>query len=232
MKQTLIFLCIIFAFINNVKSMEIKILVNNPWQQNTVVLYDHTGEAVIIDCGCFSPEEEQALTDFLVENKLTLVALLNTHLHIDHIFGNNFIKKQYDLSAQASAADNFLVENAVQYASMLGVTGITPPPPVGAFLKDGDTVHFGESELQVIAVAGHSPGGLCFYSQPDKLLIAGDVLFAGSVGRSDLPGGDSRKLLTDIRSKLFILPDDVKVVPGHGPQTTIGGEKRNNPFFN
>ena len=165
--------------------MEIKIFVNNPWQENTVVLYDRTGEAVIIDCGCFSGEEERRLQDFLSQKKLKPVALLDTHLHIDHIFGNNFIKNTYGLSAQASNEDNFLVENAVEYAAMLGVTGITPPPAVGKFLKDGDRVRFGESELEVIAVGGHSPGGLCYYSSADRLLIAGDVLFAGSVGRSD-----------------------------------------------
>ena len=115
---------------------------------------------------------------------------------------------------------------------ILGVTGITPPPAVGKFLKDGDRVRFGESELEVIAVGGHSPGGLCYYSSADRLLIAGDVLFAGSVGRSDLPGGNARVLIEGIRRKLLCLPDEVKVIPGHGPATTIGEEKRYNPFLN
>ena len=212
--------------------MEIKIFVNNPWQENTVVLYDRTGEAVIIDCGCFSGEEERRLQDFLSQKKLKPVALLDTYLHNDHIFGNNFIKNTYGLSAQASDEDNFLVENAVEYAAMLGVTGITPPPAVGKFLKDGDRVRFGESELEVIAVGGHSPGGLCYYSSADRLLIAGDVLFAGSVGRSDLPRGNARVLIEGIRRKLLCLPDEVKVIPGHGPATTIGEEKRYNPFLN
>ena len=212
--------------------METKIFINNPWQQNTVVLYDSTSEAVIIDCGCFSKEDCAKLKAFIEEKELTPMALLDTHLHIDHIFGNNFIKDTYGLSAQASEDDNFLVVNAVQYAAMLGITGITPPPPVGKFLENGDVIRFGESELKVIAVAGHSPGGLCFYSEKDKLLIAGDVLFAGSIGRSDLPGGDARRLISDIRTKLFVLPDDVKVISGHGPATTIGQEKHHNPFFN
>ena len=166
--------------------MEIKIFVNNPWQENTVVLYDRTGEAVIIDCGCFSGEEERRLQDFLSQKKLKPVALLDTHLHIDHIFGNNFIKNTYGLSAQASNEDNFLVENAVEYAAMLGVTGITPPPAVGKFLKDGDRVRF----------------------------------------------GNARVLIEGIRRKLLCLPDEVKVIPGHGPATTIGEEKRYNPFLN
>lgn len=212
--------------------MEMKILINNPWQENTVILYDRTGEAVIIDCGCFSKEECGTLKLFLSEKGLKPVALLNTHLHIDHILGNHFVKDTYGLSTQASEDDDFLIQDAVQYAAMLGITGITQPPAVGKFLKDGDTVKFGESELKVIAVAGHSPGGICFYSEKDKLLIAGDVLFAGSVGRSDLPGGDGRRLIQDIRTKLFTLPEDVRVISGHGPSTTIGNEKRHNPFFN
>ena len=111
--------------------MKIKVFTNNPWQENTIVLYDETGEAVIIDCGCFSKEEGQRLKSFLVENQLIPVALLNTHLHIDHIFGNNFVKKAFGLEAQANAADNYLIEHAVEYAAMLGITGITPPPAVG-----------------------------------------------------------------------------------------------------
>lgn len=211
--------------------MEIEIFVNNPWQQNTVVLYDHTGEAVIIDCGCLGDEEENQIKNFLTEKHLKPVALLDTHLHIDHIFGNNFVKKSFGLEAQAGVADNYLIEHAVEYAAMLGITGITPPPPVGKFLSDGDVVKFGNSELKVIAVPGHSPGSLCFYSEADQLLIAGDVLFAGSVGRSDLPGGNGRQLIEGIKSKLLCLPDDVKVIPGHGPETTIGEERRHNPFL-
>lgn len=211
--------------------MEIKIFVNNPWEENTIVLYDATGEAAIVDCGCFLEEERKAMSVFLQEKKLRPVVLLNTHLHPDHIFGNNFMKKSYGLSAQAGEEDNFLIEHAVEYAAMLGITGISQPPQAGKFLKDGDRVKFGNSELEVIAVPGHSPGGLCFYSRADKLLVAGDVLFAGSVGRSDLPGGDGRKLLEAIRTKLFVLEDDVRVIPGHGPETTIGHEKRYNPYF-
>lgn len=211
--------------------MELKVFVNNPWQENTVVLYDHTGEAIVIDCGCFGEDERTGLVTFFTTEKLKPVALLCTHLHIDHIFGNNFMKKEYGLEAQASKDDDFLISNAVEYAALLGITGITPPPPLGKYLKDGDVFKFGDSELKVIAVGGHSPGGLCFYSEKDQLLIAGDVLFAGSVGRSDFPGGNSRQLIEDIRKKLFVLPDGVKVVPGHGPSTTIGEEKRHNPFF-
>lgn len=191
-----------------------------------------TGEAVIIDYGCFSGEEERRLQDFLLAKEVETRGFVGYSFAYRSYLRDNFIKNTYGLSAQASDEDNFLVENAVEYAAMLGVTGITPPPAVGKFLKDGDRVRFGESELEVIAVGGHSPGGLCYYSSADRLLIAGDVLFAGSVGRSDLPGGNARVLIEGIRRKLLCLPDEVKVIPGHGPATTIGEEKRYNPFLN
>lgn len=212
--------------------MEYKIFVNNPWQENTIVLYDATGEAVIVDCGCFSEDEENRLRDFLSGKSLKPVVLLNTHLHPDHILGNNFMKNTYGLSAKAAREDDFLIDHAVEYAAMLGITGITPPPAVGEYLKDGDVVRFGNSELQVIAVEGHSPGGLCFYSVADKLLVSGDVLFAGSIGRSDLPGGNGQALIEGIRSKILTLPDEVVVIPGHGPMTSIREERMHNPFFN
>lgn len=211
--------------------MKFEIFVNNPWQENTVVLYDGSGEAAVVDCGCFGEREERRLKEFLAEKGLRPVALLNTHLHIDHVFGNGFMKEAYGLEAQASAADNFFVEDAVEYAAMLGMRGITPPPAVGRFLEDGERVRFGETELEVIAVAGHSPGGLCFYSAAEGLLLSGDVLFEGSIGRSDLPGGNGRELVEGIRRRLLVLPDDVRVIPGHGEMTTIGEERRHNPFL-
>lgn len=211
--------------------MEYKIFVNNPWQENTVVLYDDSAEAAVVDCGCFNKREEQNIRDFLESQGLKPVLLLNTHLHPDHIFGNNFMKEAFGLETKASEKDDFLIANAVEYAAMLGISGITPPPPVGEYLRDNDMIRFGRSELQVIAVGGHSPGGLCFYSAADRLLLAGDVLFAGSVGRYDLPGGDGRILIEDIRARLMTLPDDVCVIPGHGPGTTIGEERKFNPFL-
>lgn len=211
--------------------MEVKIFVNNPFQENTIVLYDETGEAVVIDCGCFDNEEREEFRNFVRGKGLKLVGLLDTHLHIDHILGNDFIKNTYGIEPQASEEDDFLIRGAISYAGMLGITGITQPPATGTYLKDGDVIKFGNSELNVIAVPGHSPGGLCFYSDNDKLLISGDALFAGSIGRTDLPGGDSKLLLKSIQTKLFGLSDDVKVIPGHGPSTTIGAEKRYNPFF-
>ncbi|MDL2231788.1 MBL fold metallo-hydrolase [Porphyromonadaceae bacterium OttesenSCG-928-L07] len=211
--------------------MEVKIFVNNPWGENTILLYDETKEAVVIDCGCFSEEERKRFASFLSDNGLVLKGILNTHLHIDHIFGNGFVKETYGLEPQANEGDNYLIEEALNYAKMMGITGIEQPPAIGHFLQDGDVVKFGTTELKVIATPGHSPGGLCFYSEKDHLLVSGDTLFSGSVGRSDLPGGNGSQLLQGIKSKLFILPDDVVVIPGHGPQTTIREEKLYNPFF-
>ena len=211
--------------------MRYKILVNNLWQENTVVLYDETGEAAIVDCGCFGPEEEKRLQEFLSAEKLKPVLLLNTHLHPDHIFGNQFMKERYGLSTQAAEEDAFLIENAVEFAAMLGLRGVSQPPAIGRYLKHGDVVRFGNTQLQVIAVRGHSPGGLCFYSEADRLLVAGDVLFAGSIGRSDLPGGDGALLIEDIAHRLLVLPEEVRVIAGHGPMTTIGEEKKYNPFL-
>ena len=211
--------------------MQWKIFTNNPWQENTVVLYDETNEAVIIDCGCFTETERQRLSDFIQNNQLKPVALLDTHLHIDHIFGNTFIRERYGLSARAHEGDAFWLRDFDRYAAMFGVSGMTPPPPLGPYLQEGELIRFGHSELEAIHVPGHSPGGVCFYSKAAKLLVAGDVLFQGSIGRADLPGGNPQALTDGIRKKLFTLPDDVTVIPGHGPCTTIGEEKRTNPFF-
>lgn len=210
----------------------IELFINNPWQQNTILLYDETQEAILVDCGCYTDHERNKLSTFLKRHELTLKALLSTHLHIDHVLGNNFIRDTFGLLTQAAQADEFLIDNAIEYAAALGLKGVEQPSQIGIYLKDGDLIRFGNTSLKVIAVPGHSPGGLCFYSEADRLLIAGDVLFAGSIGRADLPGGDYKALINGIKSKLFTLPDDVVVLPGHGPTTTIGKEKRTNPFFN
>lgn len=211
--------------------MEYRIFVNNMWREKTIVLYDETGDAAVIDCGCVSMEEEDRLRSFLSRKGLKPVVLLNTHLHPDHVFGNRFMKEEYGLETQASKDDEFLIDHAVEYAAMLGMSDVTPPPRIGKYLKDGDSVSFGNSVLQVIAIPGHSPGGLCYYAAADRLLISGDVLFAGSVGRADLPGGDERKLIQGIKDRLLVLSDDVCVIPGHGSMTTIGEERRYNPFL-
>ena len=206
-------------------------LTNNPWEANTVVLYDETGEATVVDCGCFTATERDRLRDFLTENKLRPVVLLNTHLHIDHLFGNAFMHDEYGLTTRAHAGDAFWLTDFERTAGMFGVRGMEEPPEPEEWLEDGERVRFGRTELEVIHVPGHSPGGVCFYAREAGVLVAGDVLFAGSVGRADLPGGDSSELLRGIRKRLLTLPDETIVIPGHGEYTTIGEEKRTNPFF-
>lgn len=211
--------------------MEFKIFVNNPWQENTYLLYDETNEAVLIDCGCYSEQEREKIKLFLEEKELTLVKLLNTHLHIDHVFGNKFVKEEYNLGAYAEKADEYLIDEAPRYAAILGLKGIETPPALGGYVKDGDEIRFGNTILRAIHTPGHSPGGLCYYCEKDKLLFSGDSLFAGSIGRTDLPGGDYNSLVSTIKSKVMVLDEDVKVYPGHGPETTIGYEKHTNPFL-
>ena len=209
--------------------MNIEILACNPLEENTVVLHDETGEAIVVDCGCSTPRERDALRDLLSGRRLTPVALLNTHLHVDHILGNAFMLEQYGLSARAHRADEPWLAAAADCAARLGLGIIAPPPALGRYLDEGETVRVGHSALRVIHVPGHSAGSLCYYSERDKLLLSGDVLFEGGIGRADLPGGNMLQLVTGIREKLLVLPDDVRVVPGHGAATTIGREKRANP---
>ncbi|MDR2413962.1 MAG: MBL fold metallo-hydrolase [Odoribacteraceae bacterium] len=211
--------------------MNIKVFVCNPIEENTIVLHDETGEAAVIDCGCSSEREREALRDFMESRHLTPVVLLNTHLHIDHVLGNAFMQEEYGLLARAHAADKPWMENAVEHAWQLGMGRIAPLPPLGDPLDEGETVRFGRAELRPIHVPGHSAGSLCFYCEQEKLLLSGDVLFEGCIGRADLPGGNMKQLVRGIREKLLVLPGDVRVIPGHGAATTIDRERLTNPYL-
>jgi len=204
----------------------------NPWQENTYILSDESGECVIIDPGCLSPEECQLVSDFISNKGYKPVRLLQTHMHLDHVFGSKYIAEKYNLKLEAHIADEFFIDQTVTYAAQFGVQVEANPPAIGNYLNAGDTVSFGKSELSVIHVPGHSPGGIVFYSKADDIAIVGDVLFYESVGRSDLPGGDADTLIASIKSQLLVLNDEVKVYPGHGPSSTIGHERANNPFLN
>ncbi len=212
--------------------IKVKSFVFNPIQVNTYVVYDETNECVIIDSGCYFDNEKQELISFLENNNLKPVKVLNTHLHIDHILGNTLLFEKYNLLPQAHKQDDFLLEQAVFFGTSLGISLDKQPPKIGKYLSDNDTVKFGNSELKVIHVPGHSPGSIVFYDEKQHFLFAGDVLFNGSIGRTDLPLCDYDTLIEGIKSKLFTLPDDVIVYAGHGEQTTIGEEKSSNPFFN
>lgn len=211
--------------------MNIKKFTFNPIGVNAIVLWDDTLECVIIDPACFYPHEEQQLKLFIETQNLKPVKLLNTHGHFDHLMGNGFVEKTWGIKSEIHKADNDLVEQASSLSLFFGITMSKPPLPV-RFFEDGEIINFGKSALKVIHVPGHSQGGVAFYSQEDQLLIAGDSLFLGSVGRTDLPGGNHEQLITAIKEKLMILDPKVKVYCGHGPETTIGTEKKSNPFLN
>ncbi len=208
----------------------IKTFVFNPFQENTYLLYDETGEAVIIDPGCYTKSEEEQLSAFVEANKLTLKHLLNTHSHIDHILGNRFVSEHYSLPVQSHKEDEFLITRAKEQAVLFGMQ-IDEPPMPGNYLNENDTIKFGNSELKIAHAPGHSPGSLIFYTENERFMIVGDVLFNQSIGRTDLPGGNLDTLLKSIFTKLFPLGDDMKVYSGHGATTTIGQERISNPFF-
>ena len=210
--------------------MLIKEFVFNPFQENTYVLYDETLECIIVDPGCYDKEEEEKLESFIEMKKLKPVALLNTHCHVDHVFGNAFVLSRYKLLPQIHELEQPVLEAAPRICEVYGLQ-MTPSPEGEITLKDKGVFRFGNTELKMILAPGHSPGSICFYNEKDQTMIGGDVLFQGSIGRTDLPGGDAHTLFTSIQERLFVLPDDVVVYPGHGPQTTIGYEKKFNPYL-
>jgi hydroxyacylglutathione hydrolase len=210
--------------------LNIKKFTFNPVEVNAIILWDETLECVFIDPACYYPEEEQQLKEFVGINKLKPVRLLNTHGHFDHLMGNHFIKKTWGLKCEIHGDDNYLVQLADKQAMNFGIE-MPSPPSCGRYLQDGELIAFGNSELKVIHVPGHSPGGVAFYSEADQLLISGDILFYRSIGRTDLPMGNYNLLISGIKEKLMVLDEKVKVYCGHGPETTIGNEKRNNPYL-
>ena len=203
----------------------------NPFQENTYVLSDESRQCIVVDPGCYTTEEKHTLRTFIESSGLTPVKLINTHAHIDHILGNHYIADRYGISLEMHEADTAILRAAPVYGQMWGVRP-DPSPEPSVLLKEGDTITFGNQSLKVLFTPGHSPGSVCLYSETTHVLVAGDVLFYESIGRTDLPGGDYETLLDSIRTKLFVLPGEVKVFPGHGPSTTIGHEKQNNPFLN
>lgn len=210
---------------------QIKSFTFNPFQENSYLLYDETKECAIVDPGMLTEAENNQLVKAIEELQLKPVLLLQTHLHLDHVFGMGFVVKKYGLKPIAHAADEFLLAETVEYSRQFGVELQENPPALGGYLKDNDIITFGNTSLKVIHVPGHSPGGVVFYNEAAKIMIAGDVLFHGSVGRSDLPGGSYYDLINGIQTRLMIYPDEVKVYPGHGPATTIGNERVSNPFL-
>ena len=211
--------------------MKIKRFEFNMFPVNCYVLSDETREAVVIDPGCYYDNEKQALKQYITSNQLTVKHLLNTHLHLDHIFGNPFLLREFGLKAEANQADEFWIDEAPKQSRMFGFPLPEKPVPLGHYLHDGDQISFGHTTLEAIHVPGHSPGSLVFYCAQEHCMFSGDVLFQGSIGRADLAGGNFDELIDHICSRLFVLPPETVVYPGHGAPTTIGIEKSENPFF-
>lgn len=209
--------------------IQVRLFTFNAFSENTYVLYDETGEAVIIDPGCCEKEEEEELKSFILSESLTVKLLLNTHCHIDHVLGNDFVKRQYKVPFLIHPMEVEVLRSVKAYAPNYGFQQYHEVLPDG-MLQEGQHIIFGKSTLDVLFLPGHSPGHVGFYQPAQKFLISGDVLFYRSIGRTDLPGGSTNTLLASIQKKLFALPDDVIVYSGHGPKTTLGEEKIENPF--
>lgn len=210
--------------------MQIKKLTFNPIQENMYIIYDDTKECIIIDPGCYFHQEREELKSFIEENELTPIKLINTHCHLDHICGNKYVAETWKLKLEANKLDEYNLQRSIE-AGILYNMPIEPSPPIEVDLKEGEEIRFGNSRLSILFTPGHSSGSISFYSEEHKFLIAGDVLFRMSIGRTDLPGGDFDTLIDTIKSKLMILPKDVVVYSGHGEETTIGYEMKNNPFL-
>jgi glyoxylase-like metal-dependent hydrolase (beta-lactamase superfamily II) len=208
----------------------IKSFIFSEFQVNTYVLYDESKQCIIIDPGCNNAHQQADLSGFISNQELRPVMLINTHGHIDHVAGDRFVKNAYNIPLAMHEKDVFLIEQALQFADFFAINAELPPAP-DQLLKEGDEVHFGNSVLRVFHIPGHSPGSIVLYAEKDNLLIAGDVLFNGSIGRSDLPGGNHETLIKGINEKLMTLPRKTVVYTGHGPVTTIGHEYDTNPFL-
>ncbi len=211
--------------------LQIKAFTFNPVQENTYLLYNEFNECIIIDPGCYFDKEKEELKSFLNLNKLQPKILLNTHCHLDHVFGNKFIADEYKVTLKTHKLEKAVLEMAPASGLMFNLPFDNYQGDV-IFLEEGDTITLRDDELEVIHVPGHSPGSICFYCKKQNFIIGGDVLFQNSIGRTDLPGGSHEDLVKNIKEKLFKLPEEVKVYPGHGPATTIGNEIKENPFLN
>ncbi len=210
--------------------LQLKKFTFNPYQENTYILFDETRECVIIDPGMYDGAEQNQLYNFIKEQQLKPVLLLNTHCHIDHVLGNKFVFDNWALLPQFHKGELYQLQAVISYAPQMGIRYEISPEPE-TFLPEMGSISFGTSKLELIFAPGHSPAHLCFYAKEENFLIGGDVLFYRSIGRTDLPGGHHEQLIDSIKNNLFNLPDDCEVFPGHGSSTTIGFEKRNNPYL-
>ncbi|WP_143309878.1 MBL fold metallo-hydrolase [Chitinophaga vietnamensis] len=210
--------------------IEIQQFTFNPLQENTYLLINEKKECIIIDPGCYFQDERKELLQYIQTEGLNVTRLLNTHCHLDHIFGNKLVSDTYKVRPEIHKLEEVVLERSPQAGAMYNLP-FEPSPLPGRFMEEGEKILFGKEEIEVLFTPGHSPGSVSFYCASQRFVIAGDVLFYQSIGRTDLPGGSHQTLLRSIREKLFVLPDDTRVFSGHGPATTIGFEKKYNPFL-
>ena len=212
--------------------VKIKKFVFNPFNENTFIVWDdHSKECAVIDPGCSDEVEENELSEFIRNNDLIPKYLINTHCHLDHIWGCRFVKKKFNPEYLIPEDDLMLLKNAGTQADMYNVQFNEPPQPDN-FLSEKLKLSLGESDLKLLFTPGHTPGEFCLYFPNENFCIVGDVLFRDGIGRTDLWGGDYNTLINSITSKLFSLDDDVVIYPGHGEESTIGRERAKNPFLN
>ncbi len=203
----------------------------SPVEENTYVLHNESGDCIIIDPGCYFGNERRELSDYISANGLRPKYLLNTHCHLDHVFGNKFVHETWQLELYIHSTEKPVLEYAPMAGQQWGLPFDNYKGPLH-FLREGEAIGLGNDTLKVLFAPGHSPGHICFYCAAQNFVIGGDVLFRMSVGRTDLPGGDFDTLMKSIRTQLFVLPDETIVYSGHGEPTTIGFEKKNNPYVN
>ncbi|MCM1313153.1 MAG: MBL fold metallo-hydrolase [Bacteroides sp.] len=206
----------------------------SPIEENTYIVSDQTGEAVIVDCGCFVEDEWSKIKEYICKNELKPVHLVCTHMHFDHVMGNKLVFRDYGLKPEANDADLVLYKNMGRQLKMfMGVSSdeFVDMPPLARALREADVIPFGTHQLEVLETPGHSPGGLCFYCKDENVLFTGDTLFQCSIGRTDLEGGSYRQLIGSIRDKIAVLPGETAIYPGHGPSSILDSESRYNPYF-
>ncbi len=213
--------------------LEIKQFTVNPFQENTYIVWDSgSRDAAIIDCGALFHEEERSIDAFITEKSLNIRHIVNTHLHLDHSFGNAWASTRFGIKPIAAQADKFLIAHIRQHAVAFGLPAdMVHEFRLGGYISDNDVITIGDTKMKAIATPGHTPGGVCLYCEADGVLFTGDTLFEESIGRTDLPGGSHTDLIRSIQERLMPLPDETKVLCGHGPATTIGHERHYNPFI-
>jgi len=200
------------------------------FQENTYVLYNELKEAIIIDPGCYTRIEEKMLTDFIRKENLKPTLLLNTHCHLDHVFGNNYVSETYGLTAHIHPNEQIVLDRLPEAAAKWGVPTEAYKGSI-QYIQEGELISFGKDSFKVLLTPGHSPGSVCFYNSQQDFLMGGDLIFKDGVGRTDLPGANPNDLIKSIREQIFPLPDSLTIYSGHGPVTTWGREKEHNPYI-